>query len=289
MKFYILGASGFLGSQAVKYFKEKGHEVLTERIDVRDFAALKNKFQETKPDVVINMTGGRAVPHIDWCEDHKLETTAVNVVGALNAMMAAIEVGAYPIEIGSGCVYEGGTDREFTEEDEPNFTGSYYSRQRIALQHAMKELPVLYARIRMPMTMFPHPRNFITKISRYKEMISIPNGMTLLEDMLPALEKLTVSKPVGILNFCNEGYVTHGQIMKAYKEIVDPNHTYIPISLERLVGPGGITKAGRSNCVLNIDKAKSFGLSFPPLDDVRLIEIMKVYKKNLDAIGGKIE
>lgn len=282
LKIYILGASGFLGGQAAKHFLAQGHQVFTERIDVRDFMSLLSKFNETKPDVVINMTGGRAEPHIDWCEDHKVETTAVNVVGAINACMAALEVGAYPIEIGSGCVYEGGTDREFTEEDEPNFFASYYSRQRIALQMALKELPVLYARIRMPIMMYPHPRNFITKIAGYKEVISIPNSMTLLEDMFPALEKLFELRTTGILNFCNEGYLTHGMVLKAYKEIVDPNHSYIPISLERLVGKGGITKAGRSNCLLNTDKAKSLGLSFPPIDEARLIEIMKVYKEGME-------
>ncbi len=280
MKFYILGASGFLGGIFAQYLKDAGHEVVTERVDLTDLPALRKAFAETQPDVVVNCAGVRAYPTIDWCEDHKQETVAVNVVGALNAMLAAIEVGAHPIMMASGCVYSGGTDYEFTEEDEPNFTGSFYSRMRIVMQDALKELPVLQLRIRMPMSMYCHPRNFVTKIASYEKVISIPNSITLIEDLWPAIVQLAEKKVTGILNMTNDGYMEHSEILKAYQEIVDPSHTYTPITLEELQGPGGITKAKRSNCVLSNAKRKSLGIEMPALRGERLREIMKVYKES---------
>lgn len=283
MKIYILGSTGFLGGKTAEYMKSRGHEVITDRVDLTDLMGLKKKFDEVKPDAVINFAGVRAYPTIDWCEDNKEETVAVNVGGALNFALASITSGVYPIMISSGCVYTGGTDRLFTEDDEPNFFGSFYSRMRHAMQIALKELPVLQVRIRMPISMHPHPRNFITKIASYPKVINIPNSMTLIEDMLPALEILMEKKPFGILNLTNDGYVQHKDVLAAYKAVVDPNHSYIPITLEELQGKGGITKSERSNCVLDTTKCKSLGISMPEMNYERLLEIMKVYKEGMEV------
>jgi 3,5-epimerase/4-reductase len=279
MKFYILGATGFMGSQCVEYLRGKGHEVFTDRVDVTDFPALRKAFQGTRPDVVVNFAGVRAYPNIDWCEDHKEETVAVNVGGAINAMLASREVGAYGIQIASGCIYSGGVDKEFTEEDAPNFTGSFYSRMRIAMQDALKEIPVLQLRIRMPVSMHENPRNLITKIAGYKKVISVPNSVTLIEDMFPAIQKLAESRPTGILNLTNDGYLEHKTILEAYKEIVDPAHEYELISLDELVQ--SVTKTGRSNCLLSNAKARSLGISMPELTPERLRDIMMTYKRKV--------
>ena len=282
-RIYILGASGFLGSRCRDYLLSRKYEVIDKRIDVTNYDSLYSMFSKKLPDVVINFAGVRAYPTIDWCEDHKKETVQVNVVGAINAMLAAQEVGAYPIQISSGCVYSGGLKHSFTEDDEPNFYGSFYSRMRIVLQKALAELPVLCARIRMPMSCYSDPRNFINKIASYKKVISIPNSVTLIEDLWPAIERLIEIRSTGILNLTNEGYIEHETILSAYKKIVDPNHTYTKITLAELEGPGGITKARRSNCILSTKKAESLGISMPRLDSARIAEAMKKFRASLNS------
>lgn len=280
---YILGSSGFLGSKCIEYFYSRGFKVFANRVvDVTDLRQLKNVFEFLKPDVVINFAGVRAYPTIDWCEDHKEETIAVNVVGATNAMLAALEVEAYPIQISSGCVYSGGLEHFFTENDEPNFYGSFYSRMRIILQKTLVELPILYARIRMPISSYSHPRNFINKIASYQKVISIPNSLTLIEDLWPALEKLIQIRLTGVLNLTNEGYIEHRQVLGLYRKLVDSNHKYTRISLDELEGSGGITKTKRSNCILSVEKAKSLGIVMPRLDDLRLEEIMMKFRASLN-------
>ena len=126
--------------------------------------------------------------------------------------------------------------------------------------------------------------NFINKIASYKKVISIPNSVTLIEDLWPTIEKLIEVRPTGILNLTNEGYVEHKAILSAYKKFVDPNHTYTKITLAELEGPGGITKAKRSNCILSTRKAESLGISMPKIDDAKIAEVMKKFKASLNAI-----
>lgn len=276
---YILGASGFIGSHLAGYFTSQGYRVITERIDITDPRSLKKAFGDGKPEVVINCAGVRAFPNIDWCENHKEETMRVNVSGAINAMTAAVEAGAYPIQIMSGCIYSGGPEKQFTEEDEPNFHRSFYSRMRIVFQEILKELPILQARIRMPISSYSHPRNLLNKLASYKQVVSVPNSATLLEDLAPALETLINKKITGILNLTNEGYVENAKLLELYKKIIDPNHEYKLISVDEL--EKNIVKAGRSNCVLSIAKAISMGVKMPALDEQRLEKIMLSYKKSL--------
>ena len=275
---YILGANGFIGNHLAGYFENRGNRILTERVDITDLRALKKAFEDSKPEVVINCAGVRAYPNIDWCEDHKEETMRVNVAGAINAMTAAVEAGAYPIQIISGCIYSGGPEKQFTEEDEPNFHGSFYSRMRIILQETLKELPVLQARIRMPISSYSHPRNLLNKIIGYKQVISVPNSATLLEDLAPALEVLINKKITGILNLTNEGYVENKKLLELYKNIIDPEHKYELISMAEL--EKNIVKTGRSNCVLSMAKASSIGVKMPALDKQRLRKVMLSYKES---------
>jgi hypothetical protein len=151
---------------------------------------------------------------------------------------------------------------------------------RIVLQKALEELPVLQVRIRMPVSSFPNSRNLINKIIGYDKVISVPNSVTLVEDMYEALFKLSQTKPIGILNLVNDGVLEHKQILSAYKKVVNPSHNYTEISLEELHGKGGITKAKRSNCLLSNEKAKSLGIEMPEIDSKKLEEIMQNFKNN---------
>jgi hypothetical protein len=97
--------------------------------------------------------------------------------------------------------------------------------------------------------------------------------------MYPAIEKLIDKKVTGVLNLTNEGYVTHGQILEAYKKYVKPERNFELITPEEL--EKSVTKTGRSNCVLSMEKAKSLGIVMPPVDEKRLEEIMLSLKTSL--------
>ncbi|PCI24583.1 hypothetical protein COB57_04155 [Candidatus Peregrinibacteria bacterium] len=277
MKIIIFGATGYFGSHFVEAFQQKGWEVVTDRIDITNKADIFEHIQNTQPDVVLNAAGITGVPNVDWCESHPREVIDVNVSGAINIAAVCYELNTYCAYISSGCIYTG--SHLFTEEDTPNFYGSLYSRTKLHAEQLLAELDILQLRVRIPIEGKPHRKNVIDKLKNYEKIISIENSFTIIEDFIPAAVQLIEQKNTGIFNMTNEGSMDHKYLMENFRKIVDNSKEFDYMSLEELAQ---YTKAGRSNCTLNTDKQKKYGIHMPPIQE-RVLEILEDYKNNLHA------
>lgn len=270
MKYLIFG-NGYLGCKFQRAIK--GSEIAG--VDIADSNAVQNVLKEKMPDVIINCAGKTGRPNIDWCEDHKLETVYSNITGPLVLMNAAIRNNIYMVHIGSGCIFQGDNNKNgFLDDDLPPLDDapSFYSFTKMVAERVLSNFPVLQLRIRMPLDSEKNPRNFITKITNYKEVINEPNSITVIDDLLFAAKELIKKRKVGIYNIVNPGVITHKEILDMYKEIVDPSFTYKIIETEKLN-----TKAKRSNCILNTDKLKKEGIHLKDIKE-RVREILLNYK-----------
>lgn len=276
-KILLLGYSGFIGSHFKSPLEKVGYKVFTPRIEIRNHTEVEKTVYETRPDVIINATGITGYPNVDWCESHPSETFSVNVAGSINIATVAAEFGIYMVQMASGCVYDGQKKGGFTEEDEPNYRGSLYSRSRIFSEKILKEFPnVLQLRIRIPITGKPHPKNLIDKLLKYPKMINIKNSCTIIEDFIPAAIKLMEMKQKGVFNMTNIGAMDHESIMKMYQEIVDPK-------FEIKIMPKKDQKelcTRRANCIMNTDKREKLGVHMPPLEE-SLRRVLENYKRQL--------
>jgi hypothetical protein len=81
----------------------------------------------------------------------------------------------------------------------------------------------LNLRIRMPITDEYNERNFITKITTYKKVCSIPNSMTVLNELIPIMVDMASKWKTGTVNLTNPGLISHNEILEMYKDIVDPD------------------------------------------------------------------
>jgi len=230
-------------------------------------------------------------PNIDWCEDHKPETIRVNVIGTLNVADLCHERDIHVTVYATGCIFAYddkhplGSGIGFTEEDTPNFDGSFYSKTKGYMEPLLKCYPnCLILRVRMPVSDDLFHRNFVTKIAKYERIVNIPNSMTILHEMLPASLAMAKKGLTGVYNFTNPGVISHNEVMELYKKYIDPTYTYQNFTLEE---QAKILKAGRSNNELDTTK-----LMRDMPEGVEINEIHKAYelcfqrmKENLTKMG----
>lgn len=133
--------------------------------------------------------------------------------------------------IGTGCIFSD-NEKQFTEDDKPNFFGSNYSIVKGFTDMLMKNTNALILRIRMPISSDKSIRNFITKITTYEKICSIPNSMTILDEFLPLSVEMMKNKETGCFNFTNPGTISHNEILEMYKEIVDPTFTWKNMTIQ---------------------------------------------------------
>jgi dTDP-4-dehydrorhamnose reductase len=260
MKFLVWGASGWIGGMLCQLLREQGHEVIAAKSRTRDHVGMSQELELVNPDRVLNVAGITGKPSVDWCEDHQQETYLVNAVGTANLADACWEKGIHVTYYATGCIYTyddthpvGST---FSELDPPNFKGSTYSKSKILAEELLVPYPnVLTLRIRMPISADLHPKNIITKLSKYAKVINIPNSFTSLPEMLPISIKMSLDQVTGIYNFTNPGAITHQDILNLYKKYLNPDHTWETFTEEE---QNAILRSKRSNCNLDTTKLEKY-------------------------------
>lgn len=233
----------------------------------------------------------RNINTIDYLEEpgKLVENVRDNLFAPFVLASVCKEAGAHFTYLGTGCIFSYDEKHPlisrveqqvgFMEDDSPNFTGSSYSTVKGFTDQMMGLFDnVLNLRIRMPITGRVHPRNFITKITRYEYVCSVPNSMTVLPELLPLILVLMSNGETGTLNFTNPGTISHNAILRMYQEIVDSNFTWKNFTQEE---QRKVLKSERSNNCLDTSKLQ---LLFPYVksihDSVR--STLRNYKRDLD-------
>jgi len=197
--------------------------------------------------VIINASGYTGKPNVDACETHKYECIDGNIIWPLK--LETHHVHSPIIHISSGCVYNGYKNGGWTEEDPPNFTGSFYSLTKVIEQENINLKENYLLRIRMPFEKNDHPKNYLTKLKNYSKLIDAENSLSYVEDVVKVALFFAENLPEpGIYNVCNPGVVTTKQIVdmmglkgKEWFTMDEFNSTVL---------------APRSFCTLNMDKLK---------------------------------
>jgi dTDP-glucose 4,6-dehydratase len=261
MKFLVYGATGWIGQQVVQLLqRHEGYCVQPAAARLDNVHAVQEELDAVQPDRVILAAGITGRPNVDWCETHQEETANVNFYGTLALIKACELRGIHITNFATGCIFEYDEKHPvngpgFTEDDAPNFFGSFYSRTKAAVELASKDSPVqLLLRVRMPISADGSPRCFITKIARYAKIVSVPNSMTVLEDLLPLAVHMAIAGDVGVYNLVNPGPVSHADILNAYRQLVDPFFTYTLMDMDE---HNTVTVARRSNNTLNTQKLQA--------------------------------
>ncbi len=277
MKVLIFGANGWIGKQFINNTK---HTVVVGTTRPEHLEACRQEIKEQQPDAVISFIGrtygtapdGTLIPTIDYLElPGKLrENMRDNLYAPYNLASICQELGIHFVYLGTGCIYTYTPDKKiFTEDDVPNFFGSSYSTVKGYTDQMLRNFSnTLQLRIRMPISKLASHRNLIDKLVKYPNICSIPNSMTVLDDMWPILDKMIEVREVGVYNVTNPGVTEHNWILEQYKTHVEPKHTWNVVSYEEQMK---YIKADRSNNEMDTSRLEAFcqkhQLELPSIQD----------------------
>ncbi|TPX72987.1 hypothetical protein SpCBS45565_g00146 [Spizellomyces sp. 'palustris'] len=273
-RYLIFGANGWIAGLLKELLEKQGKEVKGTLVRLEEREAVCKELDAYKPTRVFNCAGVTGRPNVDWCEDNKQATIRSNVIGTLNLADCCFLRGIHMTNFATGCIYTYDEKHKehgvgYTEEDEPNFAGSYYSYTKAMVEKMIKVYDnVLTLRLRMPVSDDLNPRNFVTKITKYERVVDVPNSNTILHDLLPASLVMAENKLTGVFNFTNPGAISHNEVLALYKKHVDPNFAWKNFTVEE---QSKILKAGRSNCELDTTKLTTtlakFGITIPEIHE----------------------
>lgn len=298
MRILVFGGNGWIGQQFVSMLNASSvnvsleHRIAVERVDLDHIANLEEEIDAFAPTHIISFLGrthGENFTTIDYLEQpgKLVENVRDNLMAPIILAQLCADRGIHYTYLGTGCIFND-TDAcsdyayAFKETDAPNFFGSSYSivkgftDQYMAWRHGRQGQAILNLRIRMPIVGEDHPRNFITKITRYEKVCSIPNSMSVLPELLPMALELMRLRHVGTLNLTNPGVISHNEILTLYKQHVDPAFEWRNFSLAE---QDAVLASKRSNNWLDTHELQRL---FPNVKTIRdaVEALMATYKRD---------
>jgi 3,5-epimerase/4-reductase len=271
MRVLVYGGNGWIAQQ---FLRRTEHTVIigTERPDNYDAAVAE--ITKVNPDSVCSFLGrthGPGSSTIDYLEQsgRLFENMRDNFIAPIHLAQICESLHIQFVYLGTGCIYTyDGDKRVFSEEDAPNFFGSSYSIMKGFTNTEMQRFThTLHLRIRMPISREVSTRNFIDKLVSYPNICSIPNSMTVLDDMWPILDRMIERRTTGTYNMVNPGVVEHNWVLEQYKALLDPTHVWTSVSYDEQMK---FIKSHRSNNELTTAKLEMFcateGLPLPDIN-----------------------
>lgn len=268
---YLLGGSGYVGHAYQALLTRKGipfRNLRRAELEYSDPHVLAAALKRDQPEFLINAAGYTGKPNVDACETHKDECLFGNAVLPGRIARACNEAGVPWGHVSSGCIYNGARadGKGFSEEDTPNFTFrsppcSFYSGTKALGEEVLKGQPNVYIwRLRIPFDHVDNPRNYLTKLMKYKRLLDATNSISQLDEFVAATFACWEKRiPFGTYNVTNPGHITAHEITE--------------IMLRRGVGPkqfdffrdetefmklAAITP--RSNCTMTSAKLEAQGI-----------------------------
>lgn len=274
---YLLGGSGYVGQAYQALLTRKGipfRNVRRAELDYTNVDTLAAALRADKPAFLINAAGYTGKPNVDACELHKHECLLGNAVLPGVIADACAAAGVPWGHVSSGCIFTGARPdgSGFTETDTPNFTFrtnncSFYSGTKALGEEVLAGKPDVYIwRLRIPFNNEESPRNYLTKLMRYKTLLEATNSISQLEEFVAATFACWEKRvPFGLYNVTNPGEVTTREVVDMIlKSGVCPKEYVFFKDESQFMQIAA--KTPRSNCVMDSSKLASVGIK---MTDVR--------------------
>ena len=271
MKVFISGASGLVGSNCMKHFKEQGWDVTG---SYYSFETDDTVFYDTlnpehpgnfdvaafNPDVIVHCG---ALTHVDYCETHEEESFDKTVQSTINLVKLAKECHARLVYISTDYVFDG---REGPyREDDPVNPISVYARHKLEAERtALRDIPnTLVLRVTNVYGNELRGKNFVARIvdqciNRHKLTLKLPYDQYASPanawDIARAMYVLLRDDKAGVYHIGGTDFLNRVELaLRVLAYFPDAEYDLIPISTAEMNQPaprpliGGFVKMKFSN------------------------------------------
>ncbi len=268
---YLLGGSGYVGQAYQALLSRKGipfRNLRRSEVDYSNRDTLRAALLRDKPAFLINAAGYTGKPNVDACELHKHECLFGNAVLPGIIAGACADAGVPWGHVSSGCIYTGARadGSGFTETDTPNFTFrtdncSFYSGTKALGEEVLAGQPSVYVwRLRIPFNEVDNPRNYLTKLLRYTNLLEATNSISQLEEFVAATFACWEKRvPFGLYNVTNPGQITTREVVDLIKRAGVSQKDFVFFKDEADF-MARAAKTPRSNCVMDSTKLARAGI-----------------------------
>jgi dTDP-4-dehydrorhamnose reductase len=275
----ITGASGQLGGAMAAQLPPR-HEVVAlgrADLDVTDTGAVMSTVGAVCPDVIVNCA---AYTNVDGAERDPVGALTANAWAVRALARAATEINATLVHISTDFVFDGVTDRPYTEADPPNPRGAY-AMSKLLGEWFAAEAPSYYVLRVESLFGGPQARSSVDKILQSlkagREVRAFADrtvSPSFVDDVVAATAALLAQQaPSGVYHCVNSGWTTWAGLARELAAILDrPNAPITDIAMRdaNLLAPRPMFAA------LSNEKLAALGISLPAWQDAlrRYVELV---------------
>jgi len=283
MKVLVTGVAGQLGHDVVELLESR--EIPCRGVDLADFdltdgAAVKAWVQDYAPDVIVHCA---AYTNVDRAESEPEICAAVNGMGTMNMVRAALSVNAKMVYISTDYVFPGTGEKPWEPEDEYG-PQNVYGMSKVQGENAVRSLMTRFFILRTSWVFGLNGRNFVRTMLRLgaekpevrvvADQIGSP---TYTRDLAALIVDMIGTEKYGIYHTRNEGFVSWADFARMIMEKAGLPCRVIPVPTSEYP-----TAARRPlNSRLDAGKLKEAG--FRPLPSVE--DALDRYLAELKAAG----
>ena len=224
MKVLVTGYAGQLGYEVVRLLESRG--VPCRGVDMADFnltdaAAVLDYVQNYAPDVIVHCA---AYTNVDKAETEPEICAAVNGMGTLYMVRAALSVGAKMVYISTDYVFSGTGDQPF-DIDDPYGPKNVYGVSKVQGEDAVRSLMTRYFILRTSWVFGKNGKNFVRTMLRLgaekKELRVVSDQIgspTYAKDLARVICDMIPTEKYGIYHVRNEGFISWADFAKMIME-----------------------------------------------------------------------
>lgn len=252
MKVFISGASGLIGSNCLRYFREKGWDVIgshfsfsteqTVYFNTLDWSDSNNfDLDGFAPNVIVHCG---ALTHVDYCETHEEESYNQTVQSTINLAQYAAETGALMILLSTDYVFDG-KKGPYSEDAKPHPL-NVYGRHKLRAEQLLRRITEKHLILRVTNVYGEELRkkNFVARIIQQVEegkelQLKLPHDQyaspTNAWDIARAMYELVTHNKRGIYHIGGTDYMNRVSLaLKILSYFPEAKYSLVPMSTEEL-------------------------------------------------------